>query len=421
MKPHGVCMKTSLSYLIVLMIGFSFIVASQPAQAQEAAQTAAPPASETQSLMQPDAATEKPATATAPTPNLLDSAPATITESTDGSTVPPGGISSYLEKRSTTSPPVAPGDSVSDPAMDESHPSMVEGEQTVLDLGDVGFTDPNANKKTAEEVEQDMREKAFKKTVDQLLPMRPGEIRRLLELYDETAQASETPVYPDPEPLSSFTSASLDPGAKPVVVKTAVGNVTTLSIVDLTGRPWPIQDLTWAGPFQIEQPESGSHMLRITPTTQFASGNISMRLVGLNPPVIFSLKSERKAIHVRLDVQIPEIGPKGVMPPVDTPIGTKAGDSFMTAVLLGVVKTGKNVDKLSVEGVDGRTSAYSRGDTVYVRTPYTMLSPAWSQSVQSADGTKVYAFNYTPVVLLSDKGKMVRAYISHKEQSDVEY
>lgn len=408
-------MRTSLSFLIVSMIGFSVVVANQSAFAQEAADVSATSATGTQVLMQPDTA-EK---AAAPTPNLLDSPPPTMpSESTAEKASSPAGLSTYLDKRAESTPPSAPDDSASAPI---DNGATIEGEQTVLDLGDVGFEDPNANKKTAEELEQDMREKAFKKTVDQLLPMRPGEIRRLLELYDETAQASETPVYPDPEPLSSFTSASLDPGAKPVVVKTAVGNVTTLSIVDLTGRPWPIQDLTWAGPFQIEQPESGSHMLRITPTSQFASGNISMRLVGLNPPVIFSLKSERKAIHVRLDVQIPEIGPKGVMPPVDTPIGTKAGDSFMTAVLLGVVKTGKNVDKLSVEGVDGRTSAYSRGETVYVRTPYTMLSPAWSQSVQSADGTKVYAFNYTPVVLLSDKGKMVRAYISHKEQSDVEY
>jgi intracellular multiplication protein IcmK len=161
-------------------------------------------------------------------------------------------------------------------------------------------------------------------------------------------------------------------------------------------------------------------MLRITPTSEFAVGNVSMRLLGLNPPVIFSLKSERKSVHVRLDAQIPEVGPKGVLPPVDVPISTKAGDDFITSVLMGVVK-GSNVERLKVDGVDGRTSAYNQGGTMYVRTPYTMLSPAWTKSVQSADGTKVYALNYTPVVLLSDKGKMVRAYLSHKETSNEQY
>jgi intracellular multiplication protein IcmK len=149
-------------------------------------------------------------------------------------------------------------------------------------------------------------------------------------------------------------------------------------------------------------------------------GNVSMRLVGLNPPVIFSLKAERKSVHVRLDVQIPEVGPKGILPPVETAITTKAGDDYMTSVLMGVAN-GEGTERLKVDGVDGRTSAYNQGGMMYVRTPYTMLSPAWTKSVQSGDGMKVYALDFTPVILLSDKGKMVRAYLSHKETSDEQY
>lgn len=265
-----------------------------------------------------------------------------------------------------------------------------------------------------------LRKEAFKTMTNQAMPLKPSEIRRILEMYDETKQAVETPIYPTPEPESAFQKISLDPGAKPLVVKTAMGNVTTVSLVDITGQPWPIQDLTWAGDFQIEQPEKGSHMLRITPTSEFAVGNISMRLLGLNPPVILSLRAERKSVHVRLDVQVPEIGPKGVVPPMETPVTTKAGDDALTAVLMGVVK-GKDTIRLQVDGIDGRTTAYKSGDMMYIRTPYTMLSPAWLKSMQSADGTKVYSMNFTPVVLLSDKGKMVRAYLSYKETSDEQY
>ena len=301
-----------------------------------------------------------------------------------------------------------------------------------LDPADLGI-DPNAPglnlapKETAEssaaakaKAEAAMRQDALQAASGKMMPLKPPEIRKILEMYDETTQAAETPIYPSPEPESAFQTISLDPGTKPFVVKTAIGNVTTLSIVDITGQPWPIQDLTWAGDFQIEQPESGSQMIRITPTSQFASGNVSMRLVGLNPPVIFSLKAERKTVHVRLDIQIPEIGPKGIMPPVSTPISTKAGDADLTSILMGVAP-GKDTERLKVDGIDGRTSAYMQGQTLYIRTPYTMLSPSWTKSVQSGDGTKVYALNYTPVVLLSDKGKMVRAYISHKETSDEQY
>jgi intracellular multiplication protein IcmK len=345
-------------------------------------------------------------------------AAAQATADTASDSAPPS-LSDFLSKATgndKTENKEASGDSVAiDPAMlgvDPNAPGL--GLQTGQQNTDES---PEVAKQKAEAT---LRKDAFKAATNQMMPLKPSEIRRILELYDETTQAAETPVYPSPEPESAFQTISLDPGTKPLVIKTAIGNVTTLSIVDVTGQPWPIQDLTWAGDFQIEQPEQGSHMLRITPTSQFAMGNVSMRLVGLNPPVIFSLKAERKSVHVRLDVQIPEVGPKGILPPVETAITTKAGDDYMTSVLMGVAN-GEGTERLKVDGVDGRTSAYNQGGMMYVRTPYTMLSPAWTKSVQSGDGMKVYALDFTPVILLSDKGKMVRAYLSHKETSDEQY
>ncbi len=359
-----------------------------------------------------------------PTQTLMQEAPVAADSQPDSKTLPseaeaPPSLADYLNKTAGTNDSGESSSSV--PSNPAAAPSGMEPTMDMNALVQGGAPPLEVSPEIAKaEVEASIRKEAFGIASDQLMPLKPNEIRRMLELYDETKQASETPVYPTPEPESSFQGISLDPGSKPLVIKTAIGNVTTVSIVDLTGQPWPIQDLTWAGDFQIEQPESGSHMLRITPTSEFASGNVSMRLLGLNPPVIFTLKAERKTVHVRLDVQIPEIGPKGVLPPMEVPVSTKAGDDFMTSVLVGVVK-GKDTTQLKVDGIDGRTTAFSKGGMLYVRTPYTMLSPAWSSSVQSGDGTKVYALNFSPVILLSDKGKMVRAYLSHKETSDEQY
>ena len=315
-------------------------------------------------------------------------------------------------------PPVLEGGNAGDP------PSLAEvlgmadesgAQDTDLSGDSLGMNDlPVEPVRTQEDAAREERGEAFQGAVDSLMPLKPAEIRRMLELYDQTSQAVETPIYPNPEPESSFVQASLEPGAKPVMIKTAVGNVTTMSIVDATGQPWPIQDMTWAGDFQVEQPEAGTHMVRITPQSHFAQGNISMRLVGLNPPVIFTLRTERKTVHVRLDVQIPEVGPQGVLPPVVTPISIKAGDEDLAKVLIGT-PSAAGMTKMSVEGVDGRTSAFSKGGLMYVRTPYTLLSPAWTKSVQSADGMHVYALQTTPVILLSDKGRMVRAYLTSTE------
>lgn len=267
-----------------------------------------------------------------------------------------------------------------------------------------------AVQQTEEEKMLEMRQQAFGAASQGMMPMRTEEIRKLLEMYDETQQAVQTPIYPNPTPESTFQTISLDPGTKPVELKTALGHVTTLSIVDATGQPWPIQDISWAGNFEVLQPESGSNMLRITPMADFAFGNVSMRLVGLNPPVILTLRTERKSVQVRADIQIPELGPNGVAPPIQRQITTTAGDSKLSTILEGVPPASAN--KLKVDGIDGRTSAYEVDGTTYVRTPYTLLSPAWDSSVRSADGTNVYAMKFTPVLLLSDKGKMVRAQLA---------
>lgn len=267
-----------------------------------------------------------------------------------------------------------------------------------------------AVQQTEEEKMLELRQQAFSAASTGLMPMRTEEIRKILEMYDETQQAVQTPIYPNPTPESTFQTISLDPGTKPVELKTALGHVTTLSIVDATGQPWPIQDISWAGNFEVLQPESGSNMLRITPMADFAFGNVSMRLVGLNPPVILTLRTERKSVQLRADIQIPELGPNGVAPPIQRQITTTAGDSKLSTILEGVPPA--SADRLKISGIDGRTTAYDVDGVTYVRTPYTLLSPAWDSSVRSADGTNVYAMKFTPVLLLSDKGKMVRAQLA---------
>ncbi len=67
-----------------------------------------------------------------------------------------------------------------------------------------------------------------------------------------------------------------DPTQVPPVIKTAPGRVSTLIILDLTGSPWPIQDVSWAGKFDVTPPEEGGHVVRITPQSAHNVGNVSV-------------------------------------------------------------------------------------------------------------------------------------------------
>ncbi len=279
-----------------------------------------------------------------------------------------------------------------------------------------GFDDTGLNpQQSTEQLQDNFRKEAFDQALKTLLPLKPEEIRTLLEHFDRTVESTELPVHPYPRPELLVQNISLDPGVAPVTVKLAYGYVTTISLLDSSGQPWPIEDISWVGDFKIQesQVQETTNILRVSPESKFAHGNISMRLVGLNAPVIMTFETNRDAVHYRFDAVIPKRGPGATMPLIDPGVRLTSGDADMSIALSGVIPRDAKV--LNVDGVDGRTSAYVYNGLTYVRTPLTLLSPGWDSSVTSADGTKVYALEETPVILLSDRGRMVRAYLSARE------
>lgn len=262
-------------------------------------------------------------------------------------------------------------------------------------------------------LQEGIRKDAFDAAITGMFPLTPGQIKTLLGKYDETQKAVEEPVYAAPKPEISVTNISLDPGVMPPTIKTAVGNVTTVNILDATGAPWPVQDVTWAGDFEIVEPEEGGHIIRITPMAQHARGNIVIRLLTLKTPLTMTLETGRDIVQYRVDARVPEYGPFANAPLMQGGKSLVAGDSTLTTLLDGVAPSGAM--KLAVSGVDGRTTAYSKGGQTFVRTPLTLLSPAWQSSVTSADGMNVYVLSSAPVLLLSDEGEFMRASLQEKE------
>ncbi len=277
-----------------------------------------------------------------------------------------------------------------------------------VDVDNVGLV----GKSEAELVEE-IRREAFDAAITGLFPMRPDQIRGLLKVYDETQRATQEPVHGVPEAIINVATLALDPGVPPMVLKTAVGYVTTINILDITGAPWPVQDVTWAGDFEVTEPEEGGHVIRIIPMKQAAYGNMSIRLLTLKTPISIMLQTGTDEVQYRVDARIPEYGPFAQAPLIEGGMERVAGNAAITAILDGVAPN--NATKLKVSGVDGRTTAYNMNGMVYVRTPLSLLSPGWEQSVSSADGMNVYALTETPVLLLSDRGEFLRANLASSE------
>jgi intracellular multiplication protein IcmK len=369
------------------------------------------------------AATQSPPAPSAPAPAVTPAAPtAAATTTTTATTLAPPAPGAAATTTTTTTKTTAPPAPASGSALPDGggvqarSPGMELPPEAGLPAGPAGAAAPIAAK-SPEEIKAEIRDDAFNAALTGLMPLNPPEIRKLLKRFDETKEATEIPVFPYPEPITVVKNVSLDPGVKPIELKLATGNVTTVGMVDATGAPWPIFDMTWAGNFTVTPPTQGSNSFVITPMSEFAAGNVSIRMIGLPTAITFVLRTHRDEVYYRVDARLPENGPFAKPQLIEQGMTLEAGCNCLTSILDGTIP--EDAKKLEVSGTDGRTTAYKYNSRTYIRTPLTLLSPAWSESTKSADGMNVYSTGSAPVILLSDQGRMVRARLSDaKDEKD---
>jgi intracellular multiplication protein IcmK len=254
--------------------------------------------------------------------------------------------------------------------------------------------------------EQERQNKAFENALNNTFPLTPEQIKQVMQRMNDSQQAGRAPPEPDPTPVVKIEDVPLDPGVSPPVIRVATGYVTTVNILDVTGQPWPIQDVVVGGNFQVTGPND-AQVLRIIPQTRFGRGNLSVRLVGLATPITFRVESGGSEVYYRYDARITQSGPDAKQPLIDHGFTGQAGDTTLMAFLAGTPP--KDANRLTLSGTDGRTKAWKMNGMIYLRTPLTLLSPGWDSSVRSADGTSVYVLSETPILMLSDNGQMVQS------------
>lgn len=399
---YGGGVRVMKRLLPVLLFGFLSVVAG-PASAQDAAPVAAFPVASS------DAKTPAAASPAANAPDATGSA--ILPPSSDA---PPADVQDPLAEFRRAQQAEAPAPANTTPAPTPGgfqQPGADQPADQYYNLNTLSAEDVEAKRA---ELEQKAREQAFDAALNGMMPMTPDQIRALLDKYKVTRDVSESRIGGMPKPEVTVQTVSLDPGVTPPVIKLSPGHVTSITMMDITGQPWPVQDVSWGGNFEVISPGDGGHLIRVSPMGAAEVGNMSVQLVGLKTPVTFTLETQLDVVQYRFDARIPEYGPNATPPIIDPGLTIEAGsDKALTQILDGVPPGG--TEKLTVNGVDGRTSVFRSNGTTYLRTPLTLLSPGWSASVKSADGMTVYVVNNSPVLLLSDHGKLVRAQVEENK------
>ncbi len=265
--------------------------------------------------------------------------------------------------------------------------------------------------------EEDHNRKSYKRASQGLLPLSPDQVRDFMRKLETTQESAIPPHTGSPKGEVKVVGVSLDPGGEPAQINLAAGYITTIDIIDITGEPWPILDVGVGGNFEVTPTQAGSHVVRVVPLTRFGTGNLSILLKGLSTPIIFRLSSGGPTFHMRFDARVPSLGPNAKTPLIDhRRKGPVAGDAVLSMILENAPPP--DAKRLKVGGVDARTMAWQIGESVYVRTPLALLSPAWNASASSADGMTAYEIGNAPVLLMSDNGAMIRARLMREDGHD---
>ncbi|MES2204255.1 MAG: DotH/IcmK family type IV secretion protein [Pseudomonadota bacterium] len=251
--------------------------------------------------------------------------------------------------------------------------------------------------------ESEIAKAAFSELLGKTMPMTPAQIHDFKKAVDTTQRAVATPANAPPKPMSSTLLVSLAPGEQPPAIKMSQGFISSLVFVDASGAAWPIQayDLGNSQAFNVQW-DATTNVMMIQPLQAYTYANLAVRLKGLAPPVMLTLVPGQSVVDYRVDVTVMGQGPNssGMESRVGLP---KDASAALLGVLDGIPPEGSKTLTVS----DGSGEAWLSGGVMYYRSRYTVLSPAWLDSMQSPDGMHAYQLPVTPLLLISKLGKPV--------------
>ena len=250
----------------------------------------------------------------------------------------------------------------------------------------------------------EINESAYQSLLQQAFPMTPDQIRNMHNKLDDTQRAVATDAYSQPpQPTSTSLFVNLSPGATPPVIRLYRGFVSSLVFIDSTGAPWPIvaYDLGNPNAFNIAW-NNKDNTLMVQAKTHYTYGNLAVKLLDLDTPVMLTLVPGQRAVDYRVDLTITSPGPHAKKIYSGTNMPNQSSPVLLN-ILNGVAP--KGAKRLNVNG--DNTEAWYYQDKMYMRTQYSLVSPAWFGKLSSADGLNAYELPKTPLALLARHGKTV--------------
>lgn len=255
------------------------------------------------------------------------------------------------------------------------------------------------------------------------LPFTEEQIEFLAGWMRDAQEATERAGNPPAE--GRVRRVDVDSGAAEIPeIAVRWGYATALSFVDLTGAPWPIEEVVVDSAFL---PEAGggeggeatagrvSHVLYLVPRRRFLHGNAAVQLRGHVQPLVLRLQDDGATVDMRVEVRLAHAGPNADAAALVVRRGFHAGDAVLLDLLGGVIP--RDAERLVVEGGSYETRAWRHEGDVLMVTGSLVLSPGPWAAERGSGERWAYRLPDSPVVLVARDGREVRLSLRVEESA----
>lgn len=267
-----------------------------------------------------------------------------------------------------------------------------------------------ATKKVAGDDPLPLPSPLYEQAEERVSPLTPNEIRKLRRLDREMNRAVSSPQMAVVPRIGALT-VDLSPGSSLPLVRTAVNYPSSLTFIDSAGSPWNIgaEPISGNPNFKVYWVPD-SHVVVVSATEPYSSGNITVYLRGLSVPLILNVTSGETdssaktwIVDSRLDMRIPKRGPgSSITSTTEARIGLH--DQTLQAFLDGIPP--KEAKRLKTQGNVPDTTVWQIGDDLYIRSR-SEIRDEFEKTLSSADGTHLWKLPVTPYISFSVMGKTI--------------
>ena len=242
------------------------------------------------------------------------------------------------------------------------------------------------------------------------LPFTPDQILALGRIFEETRAAASD--APGARPEGRQQRVRIEPGGMQATLEVVLahGYTTAVSILDMTGEPWPIEEVLVDARFlprgMTDDTRAASHILYLSPAERHLHGNAIVKLADLAEPLAMALTTGTGTVDFHVDLRVAGKGPNADPSHLVQPRTFHAGDEVLLDLLAGVTPHG--AARLSIAGASASDRAWSAGDDILLLSRALVLTPGPWAAERSADGRWAWRLPATPFALVSRDGREAR-------------